>query len=228
MPPTDKTSAPAAPTTDEQRSPAGQDGQGAGDAAAPEQERTEGIQNPAAHAASQEAARYRTQLREAEAKLAEIAAQAETDRQARLAEQGEWRALADERASALAEAERQRAAFRETVSARLVDARLRSALAGAGVTDATQQEMALAFLRPRVSLQVGDDLEVSGEIGDALDMARAAFGLDKEPAAAPTKAAGVHPAAQILSQQLPRSGDAGPPARTPREALRRSAAKYLK
>lgn len=126
---------------------------------------------------NQEAAHHRHERNEARKERDALALKVRQAEEAKLAEQGQWKELAEQRELEKAEAERRAQETVSAMGARLIDATLRQALAAKGLTDPKQQDYLLPALRSKATLT--KDLQVGGKYGDAIEDALSALGIGK-------------------------------------------------
>jgi hypothetical protein len=126
----------------------------------------------------QEAAKHRRERNEARERLAAIEAEKAQAEASRLEKQGEWQALAEQRAQEMTQIQAAAAATQAALEQRIIDTTLRGKLISAGIEDADLQELILPGLRSQAKLT--KDKEVTGKYADAIAKAAAKF-APKQP-----------------------------------------------
>lgn len=148
--------------------------------------------------------KWRLKTREAEARtaelenrLSELEKQQQKAQTQRLAENEQWKELAEQREQELQSLTATREAEKAKAAQHLITAHTKGLLASAGITDAAKQALLLPGILSQVEASVGDDFAVQGEFSKAIDTAIETLGLKKPSKQAPPDAA------SILQGQLP-------------------------
>lgn len=186
--------------------------------------------NPPSNAkeVSEREKRYRQERNDAQKELATVSArltELENERKTisdkQLAEQGEFKKLAETRAAEIEALKKthaeEMAGFKTKLNDQLVGSALREQLAARGVTDKKAQDFLLPGLRSAIKAKVTADFEVEVSDWTALDEPLKTLGFkiadkgadDKGKAAdtkpAPAPAPTLNPSAALLAQQIPGS-----------------------
>lgn len=163
--------------------------------------------SPEVKALRNEAAKYRTERNDLRKRLESLEGtqrvadqQREAAEQARLKEQGEYKQLYESHAQKL-----------KAAQDRVIDGEIRARLATAGVTDARKQAFLLPALRASVVAEVDESWAVTGNFDSAISEAVEVLGINKPAPTPAPDAAGLNPAALLLTQSLPQpdKGTAG-------------------
>lgn len=184
--------------------------------------------------ASEREKRYRQERNDAKkelaavsARLAELENERKTSSDKQLAEQGEFKKLAESRAVEIEQLKKahadELAGFKTKLNDQLVGSALREQLAARGVTDKKAQDFLLPGLRSAIKAKVTADFEVEVSDWTAIDEPLKTLGFkipdkgaDDKTKAADTKPATttpaptLNPSAAILSHQLPGSHEPQP------------------
>lgn len=134
-----------------------------------------------------EAGDYRKRLRAAEAALEEMRTKAEQADQARLAEQGEWKRLAETRAGELETAKAREASLVASVRRGNAKAAVLAALSGAGIPAAQQPHLAELAVHT-VTFEYDEDHKPTGDLAALIAPVLEAFKPAEKPAPAPPPA----------------------------------------
>lgn len=166
--------------------------------------------------------KWRQQARELEARVEELSTKLESAssaqkelEQAKLAEQEQWKTLAEQRSSEIEEWKSRLKAETGKAHQHLIAAHVRGLLAGEGVTDRDVQDVLLPGIVAKAKAKVGKDFTIEGEFDELVAKVAAGFGKASEPeqATRPSSNALRDRLASVIPGQMPTDQPSDPRAR---------------